>query len=191
MKLGEFKRVFQAARNGDREARERLGEHALGIALAVARRNMQAIDRRMLESGDIQQSVVGCLFMKLPRLSFSEEAELAAWLREVASRKLQQKRRDALRQKRDERRNESYPTAGVQDAMGETTDQIVNRMYVDELLGKLPPEEELILRLHEQAGFTFAEIARRLDIRGADAARKRCARALVKLARMIAPEAAA
>ena len=191
MKLGEFKRVFQAARNGDREARERLGEHALGIALAVARRNMQAIDRRMLESGDIQQSVVGCLFMKLPRLSFSEEAELAAWLREVASRKLQQKRRDALRQKRDERRNESYPTAGVQDAMGETTDQIVNRMYVDELLGKLPPEEELILRLHEQAGFTFAEIAMRLDICGADAARKRCARALVKLARMIAPEAAA
>ena len=184
----EFRRVFEAAKDGDEEARERLGEQALSMALKAARGRMGQADRQLLDSVDIRQSVVLRFFDRLPELSFEGEPQLAGWLGGVASNLVKEKRRNANRQKRDRRRNVALPTAGLPDPLAQSVSRVVNRIYLTEMLHRLPHDDARLIRLHKLQGYSFAEIAEQLGLPGADAARKRCARAMVKLAGMLPPD---
>lgn len=190
MKDDEFQQVFWAARAGDPEALERLTGRALTIALRAARRKMTPGDRAYLESVDIRQSVVARFFIRLPEFDFTAEKPLVAWMHEAASNLVKEKRRNEHRQKRDRGRNEDWPTAGLPDRWAESVSRILDRIYLDEILAKLPADDERIVRWHKQDGYTFAEIASKLGLPGAEAARKRCARALLRLAGMLTPGAA-
>jgi DNA-directed RNA polymerase specialized sigma24 family protein len=104
---------------------------------------------------------------------------------------VKEKRRYARRQKRDGRRNEALPTAGLPDRMVESVSRILDRIHLDEILARLPADDERVVRWHKQCGYTFGEIAAKLGLPGADAARKRCARALLRLADLLTPGVAA
>jgi RNA polymerase sigma-70 factor (ECF subfamily) len=149
---------------------------------------MKTSDRALLESLDIQQSVLLRLHRRLPELRFESEAQLVSWLREAASRVLQEKRRDARRAKRDVRRNVRYPTAGHPDVAASSVQKALLRIHVEEALGHLPEDARTVVRLKRIEGYSYAEVARAMGLRGPDAARKRCARALFKLERLLPRE---
>ena len=184
----DFREIFKAAKCGDENAREALCEQALSMALQAARRSLNRTDRQFLDSVDIRQSVVIRFIDRLPDLTFEGEPQLAGWLGKVASNLVREKRRNAQRQKRDQRRNVALPTAGLPDPLAQSVSRVVNRIFLSEVLGLLTDEEAALLRLHKVEGRTFEEIARQLNLKNAEAARRKCARTFVKLAGKLPPE---
>ena len=87
----------------------------------------------------------------------------------------------ARREKRDVNRNVPFPTAGIPDGSVASVRKALTRLAIEDSLDDLPPETADVVRLHALGGLSFAEVAERLELPGADAARKRYARALVKL----------
>jgi len=183
-----FATLFLLARDGDEGAREELYGRALAMALNSARKRLKDCDRALLESQDIKQSVILRLHRQLPGLHFEEPRDLGAWLAEATRRVLKEKRRNARREKRDVNREVRLPTEGLPDHAAQSVRRALTRIAVEESLAELPEQTAMVVRLRAFDGLSFAEVAERLDLAGPDAARKRYARALVKLGDLLGPE---
>lgn len=183
-----FPDLILRAKNGDAEASEALYELSLRLALRAARKRIGSVDRALLESRDLRQSVLLRLHRRLPELEFDCERDLAAWLAETTRRLLREKRRNVLREKRDVRRNVPFPTEGVPDQTVRSIRKALTRLAVEESLDGLSPESADVVRLHALEGMTFREVAERLALPGEEAARKRYARAIVKLGGLLGPD---
>jgi RNA polymerase sigma factor (sigma-70 family) len=183
-----FAVLFRRAREGDPLALEGLCHLALRLALPAARKRLAPPDRAHLESQDLRQSVLIRLHRRLPDLFFETERDLAAWLAETTTRLLKEKRRNRLREKRDARRNVPFPTTGLPDRAARSIRKALTRIAVEEALDGLPPEVAEVVRLRALEDRSFQDVADRLGLAGADAARKRFARALVKLKGILDPE---
>ena len=183
-----FAILFLKARDGDEGAREELYRLALSMASNSARKRLQDRDRALLQSQDIRQSVVLRLHRQLPDLHFEEPRELGAWLAEATRRILKEKRRNARREKRDVQREVRLPTEGLPDHAALSVRRALTRIAVEQALSDLPEETALVVRLRAFDGHSFAEVSERLGLTGPDAARKRYARALVKLGDLLGPD---
>lgn len=183
----DFADLVNRARAGEEAAREAFYVRALRLARQSARRYLGKRDRTLFDSQDVQQSILIRLHRRLPDLVFSEEGELAAWLLEATRRVLKEKRRNAHCQKRDVDRTFPFPTAGLPDRHAGDVERLVARITVEEFLGGLSPDAAEVVRLHALEGCTFEEVAERLGLPGAEAARKRYARALVRLGGLARP----
>jgi RNA polymerase sigma factor (sigma-70 family) len=182
-----FSDLFRRARAGDPEATEALYDLALRLALRAARKRLRALDRALLESQDLRQSVLLRLHRRLPDLEFEEERDLAAWLAETTKLLIREKRRNVLRDKRDARRSVPLPAADLPDLAARSIRSALVRLAVEESLEALGQESAAVVRLHVLEGRTFQDVADRLGLPGAEAARKRYARALVKLGGLLDP----
>ena len=187
MEDSAFASLFERAKGGDPAAREELYGIALVMAHRFARTKLEKRDRALLESLDVQQSILVRLIVKMPRLSFQHEGELAAWLRAVAENLVNEKRRNSTRLKRNASRTISLPIEGVEGREGGSLEKLLARLAVEDLLSGIKPESRDVVRLRALEGRAYAEVAARLGLPSAEAARKRYARALLELCACSAP----
>ncbi len=168
--MSETELLAACAGSGREAAFRELVERHAGMVRTVAMRRLG----RVQDAEEVAQAVFVALAGKAGTLK--EVGSLGAWLHRAAvlecrkalrTRMKDRKRLEMIREQAPERREESAWRRV--------------REEVDEAVEKLSREEREVLMLHYVEGRTFAETAARLKT-SAEAARKRCSRALEKLA---------
>jgi len=181
-----FADVLREAKRGDADALRELHARYESCVLKVVRRRLGPGLRSRYDTVDVAQSVFEDVLRDLPAFEDRGEEAFRHWLYMKAENKV----RDAWRRR-------LHPEGGAREgelvtADGEiTTERGPGPATQAELgddcgrlravLASLPAEQQTILTLRDQDGLAFAEIAQRLGLPSADAARMRYARALVAL----------
>lgn len=117
------------------------------------------------EADDLTQETFLALYQRPPRLESAEHADgLAAWLCRVAlNRGYNSLRGDQRRQQREGRLYQSAPQAATSDEPASTVLRAEEQERVRAVLRRLPERQSKLLLLR-YAGFSYAEIARVLDV---------------------------
>jgi RNA polymerase sigma factor (sigma-70 family) len=179
-----FSEILLAARRGEPEAAARLYRAYAGPVFTAVRRRLSAELRRKLDSTDVVQSVFLEVLRDLPRLEDRGEAAFRHWLYIKAESKIHAKLRKYMGP--GGRRTEA-PLAGEIPGPAAPPDaQAASReeeQRLQRLVQGLDAGARDVVRLRLEQTLPFEEIAKRLRLPSAEAARKRYARALAHLRR--------
>ncbi len=179
---------------GDPEALGRLLEENLGWMQLYVRRELDAGMRKRLDSVDVVQEGVARLLRRGPRYAPRCREEFRALLAKVLQGALGDQRDHARAVKRDVGRERPMPSAGLsrfvpqgkaQSRPESVLDRRDRKDRILSALAQLPTEDAEVIRLHQLEELPFAEVAERLELPSADAARMRFHRALPRLARIL------
>ena len=182
----DFSELLERSKGGDREAAARLwGAHARKVSGLLARRLPAAL-RRHVDTADLVQSVFAEFLADLPRVEDRGPRAFRHWLYVRAEAKVVAKFRKHLG-RRGERRIPTAPTRALEQAVapgpsvlsGLERDAMVDRLRAD-VRALCPADREMLLMRHGDS-LPYAEIAERLGLGSAAAARVRHARALLRL----------
>jgi RNA polymerase sigma-70 factor (ECF subfamily) len=181
-----FADVLRDAKRGDADALRELHSRYENRVLARVRRLLGRGLRSRYDTVDLAQSVFEDMLRELPAFEDRGEEAFKHWLYTMAENKV----RDAWRRR-------LHPEGGAREGQLVTADGEVTtgrgpgpatqagdedeRSRLRKVLTSLPVEQQTILTLRDQDGLGYAEIAQRLGLSSADAARMRYARALVAL----------
>jgi RNA polymerase sigma-70 factor, ECF subfamily len=146
--------TIRRASDGEEDAMRALYDQYAPFVFTVVRR----FTRDRPTARDWEQDAWISIFRSLP--SFRGDAKLSSWLHRVVVNTVLQARR---RERRFD--HESYDTD--RDAMareGQSADQILLRVGLQDALAQLPSGMHAILTLHDVHGFQHEEIATMLDI---------------------------
>jgi RNA polymerase sigma-70 factor (ECF subfamily) len=180
-----YDELIRRVRAWDQEAAaELIRRYEPAIRRAVRVRLADARLKSLLDSTDICQSVLKSFFFRAAAGQYELETpeQLLKLLSAMARNKLTVQARKEYAQRRDRRR--VVPQGPDQDRLvapgGGPSGEVAARDLLQEVRRRLSPEEQQILELRNQ-GDDWAGIAERLG-GGADALRKRLARALDRVA---------
>lgn len=189
MRTKPFSEVLALARTGDPDA---CGEIYARFEPDVSRRVRARLDRairRRNDTADVVHEVFTDAFARLATFEDRGEAAFRSWL----LLRVEGEVVDAHRKARDGggvRREVTSPD-GLADARPDgaagpatSTEAADDRSVLGELLDRLPPTDAAVLRLRASESLPYDEVARRLGLASADAARMRYARAIVELRRL-------
>lgn len=183
----ELADVVRRASAGDVDASLRLYRLYEAEVRRTVRRTLPAALRRRYDSSDLLQSVFAELLEDLPRFEFRGSQAFGAWLRTKVRWKVRHRFR-RTRTRSGAAREQSLPDDS--SMLPEAADDPVGRAAAAEeterlrqCLDGLDAPSRAVIRCHAEEGLPFAEVAARLGLPGADAARMRYARALRTLAR--------
>jgi RNA polymerase sigma-70 factor, ECF subfamily len=188
--MDDFSAVLARARAGDSAAFEALHHAFADRVLATVRRDLSPLLRRRYDTMDLAQSVFVEVLRDLPRFEDRGEGPFVRWLQLKAENKVRQKLRRSLRPSGGPRevalgetaeRSLAARSAGPDGAAGEDEDRRLDAARAQALLCELDPVQQDVVRLHDQEGLTFRQVAERLGLPSEDAARMRHARALLAL----------
>lgn len=181
-----FSDVLARARAGDADAVASLYERHARRVMAIVRRGLSPALRAKYDTLDLAHSVFVEVLRELPRLEDRGEQAFARLLAIKAENKVRTKLRRHLGDggRRREIRlasecDDSLPAADCADAAAAERDDDAKLAGV---LAGMDPTARTIVRLRAE-GASFADIAATTGLVGAEAARKRHARALVALRR--------
>jgi RNA polymerase sigma-70 factor, ECF subfamily len=184
--MPEFSRLLQRARAGDRAAASELFDAYRAQVERAAHRGLGSRLQARFDTADIAQSVFTDMLRELPTFEDRGERSFRAWLAAKVRHKLASK---ARRQVRSDglTREERLATAlglGTPDAADGPDAAAAFREDRDRLtalLGTLEPAQNAVIGLFLDEGLSWDEVARRLDLPSAAAARMRYVRALAML----------
>lgn len=181
-----FDVLLARARRKDPRAIEALHARFAGLVLMRIRSRLPPVLRVRYDSTDIAQSVIAELIGRLDTFEDRGEAAFRHWLYTVAEQKIRTKLR-RLRDARGMRREVGLsgelidsacsPEAGPATRVGAAEE----RAQVRELVGRIDGESRELIRLRVDEERSFAEIAERLSLPTADAARMRFQRVVARL----------
>ncbi|MHC4492133.1 MAG: RNA polymerase sigma factor [Planctomycetota bacterium] len=181
----DFSEILRRARGGDPEAVSALYEKYVRRAEHEARSGLGPLLRPRFETSDIVQSVFADMLGELTGFEDRGEPSFRHWLRIKVRNKLRTKarrltdRNGRLRERQPGTQTESA-LAGEEDPHdGASALEQVERASL--LLGTLCPEQRAIIGLFIDQQLTWAEIAARLELPSAGAARLRYVRAIAAL----------
>lgn len=184
----QFIELIRRLRAGESEAAEELVrryESEIRLEVRLRLRMRDARLRRVFDSVDIVQSVLGSFFVRvaLGQYELDDPARLKGLLIDMARRKLAEVARSQQRDRRDLRRVQgSSEEAGEVEDRGPDPERVVSaRELLQQVQAKLTEEERTLCNLRFQ-GHGWAAIATTLG-GTSDARRKQHARALDRVAK--------
>lgn len=184
----QFSALIQRLRSGDADAAEELVrrfEREIHLEVRLRLRMRDARLRRVFDSVDIVQSVLGSFFVRvaLGQYEFDNPARLRALLIDMARRKLAENARFQARACRDIRRVQATAeeAADVEDREPDPARVVSARDLLQQVQARLTEEERTLCNLRSQ-GHNWAAIASTLG-GTSDARRKQHMRALNRVAR--------
>lgn len=183
----DFAELLLRAKGGEPGALNELHTRYEKRVLGVVRRRLSPALRCRFDSTDVVQSVFEDVIRDLPRFEDRGEEAFRHWLYMKAENKVRDAWRKrlrpdgGLREERLDSKDDGRPAAsrGPATQAGEGDD--VARLR--DVLATLDPPQREVIELRDIQGLSFAAIAERLDLPGADAARMRYTRALLVLRR--------
>jgi RNA polymerase sigma-70 factor (ECF subfamily) len=181
-----FSGLILRARSGDREAVGELYSAHRRRLLAVVRRRMGPALRRDCDAEDLVHTVFAQVLRDLPRFEDRGEGAFRRWLdlkaeNEVRTRFRQRLLADGGRREVTMAESAAERAAGTGRGPATSAAERDERRRLADLLDGLRPEQREVLFLRERDGLAFADVAERLGLPNADAARMRYARALLAL----------
>lgn len=183
-RMSEFASTVAAARRGDRAARARLHDRYRSLVAAAVRRRLGPELRRHVDTDDLVQTVFVATLANLADVRAETEPEF----RHLLLLRVENGVRDHLRRllgpsgrRRTSRLATRPPLADRGRTPSSWAGQRDEAGKLSTLLERLDPVTREVVRLRSDGDVEFAEIARRVGLRSADAARKRYARALLAL----------
>jgi RNA polymerase sigma-70 factor (ECF subfamily) len=184
--------LIARAKRGDEDAIAAIYTQFGGMVSKRIRSRLPASLRRHYDTADLWHSVFVEVVRELPDFDDRGEAALGNWLLVMGTRKVQAKlRRHFGRRKR---RRPTIAIDGIELADDRISDPALAAERGDDgkslkrRLERLDPALREVVDLRTRTNLSFAEIASRLGLSSADAARKRYARGLASL-RSRMPEA--
>ena len=172
--------LIERARNGDREAIERLFARHLKPLQRWASGRLPRWARDLADTDDLVQDTLLRTFKRIEDFEPRQVGSLQAYLRQAVLNRL----RDELRRKG--RQPESTALDGLELNLAQSPlEETLGRETVEEYeraLERLRPEEQEAVIGRLEMGYTYEELAKELGKRTPDAARKAAQRALVRLA---------
>jgi RNA polymerase sigma factor (sigma-70 family) len=182
--LPEFSELLRRVRVGDGAAVAELYEVYRERVSRVAHRGLGSRLKSRYDTADITQSVFGDMLRELPAFEDRGERAFHAWLLTKVRHKLASKaRRQTSKDGRvRERRLDTEPgLAGSADDPQDAAGLADDTARLTTLLGGLDPERRAVIGLFLDQGLSWDEIARRLSLPSAAAARMRYVRAVAAL----------
>lgn len=182
---GDFSDLLRRAIAGDSAALAEIHSRYERLVLGLVRRRLGPALRRKFDSVDVVQSVFEDVLRDLPRFEDRGEEAFRHWLYMKAENKVKDAWRRAVdadgapRETRLATNDDFAPVdvPGPATQAGDADDEA----RLAEVLATMPAEQREVLGLRNKEGLSFAEIAARLSLASADAARMRYARALIEL----------
>lgn len=186
MAEGDTTALLFRARDGSREALDRLYERVAPRLLRIVRLQLGPSLRGRVESRDVLQSCLLRSFERLDQLEGEDAAGLMAWLSAIARNEIRDLADFHRRQRRDMRREVSAES-GRMEALEEELRSVVSRIVLDEearrmeeALESLSEDHRRVIVLRRLEERSWEEIAELLG-RSRDACRMLLARALSAL----------
>ena len=189
----DFSAVLERAKRGEKSALTELHRHYEPLVLARVRDGMRSVLRRHYDTQDLGQTVLLEVLRDLARFEDRGERAFRHWIYIKAENTVRSKLRKHLDRaggarevalgSRDER-TAAARGPGPATSAGQADAQ----RRLQELLASLDASHREIIVLRAAEGLSFEAIAQRLALRGAEAARKRYARAILILRRRWASE---
>ncbi len=179
---------------GDPAALEALIQEHLGWLLAEVRRRISPRLRRKVESQDIVQDAMVRLLRYGPRFVPANKGQFRALLARIVLNTILDGRAFHENPKRDMDREQPVPsrTVLILGAAGRALtkpDEAAERDEIGEWLRLglefLDPDDRKVIHLRQWEGLEFGDVAERLGLATADAARMRFQRALPRLAQKV------
>jgi RNA polymerase sigma-70 factor (ECF subfamily) len=182
--LSDFSALLERAKGGDAEALDKLYEQFAGPVVGAIRRRLTQPLRRRFDTLDIAQSVFADVLRDLPRFRDLGESAFRHWLYLRVETKVVSKLRKHLG--KGARRWEQRLESGTRvPSPGPSPPSNVARIERDDqardLVSALNDEQRTLVLLRLEEDLSFAQIAERMGLKSAEAARKRYARCLAKL----------
>ncbi len=178
--------LIAGARDGDREALERLLVRYRPRLMRWARGRLPASARRRLETEDLVQETLVAVVRQLDHFEPRGGGAFPAYLRRALENRVRDEIRHAGR-----RPAETRPVEAPGPPSDSLLQQALGRRALDayeSALGRLSDAEREAVVGRVEMGLSYAELAEVLGKASADAARMSVARALVKLARKMGVE---
>lgn len=181
-----FGRLLTAARAGDEEALEAIHRRFAPAVLARVRSRLPSDLRRLYDTADIAQSVFAEVLRDLQRFEDRGELRFRHWLYRKAESGVWAKLRREFGARGQRRQVLLGDDARASLPARDTTPSAAasvreERARVTRALEQLAPSQRSVIHLRTHEGLAFADIAARLGLPTADAARVRYARALLEL----------
>lgn len=171
--------LLNLARQGDLPARERLFQRYLPILTRWGHRRLPSSSRQLLETNDLVQMTLLRAFMRLEEFEHRGEGAFLAYLRRILLNAIRDEIRKAARAHQRVELDEDLPDPGpslVEELVGRDTLE-----RYEAALNSLPPEQQEVIILRIEMGFTYQAIADAVGKASPDAARMMVARTLVRL----------
>lgn len=184
--MTEFSELLRRARSGDRAAASALLEAYRDHVERIARRGLGTRLHARFDTDDIAQSVFTDALRELPGFEDRGEPAFQAWLATKVRHKIVSKaRRQTLADGRPrEERLATEDGLGRRDPGDEPSATAALRddsARVTSLLGTLDPTQAAVIGLFLDEGLSWEEIAARIGVTSAAAARMRYVRAIAAL----------
>lgn len=179
-----FAELFARAQSGDSAARALLYERYAPRVMGAVRRRLSGELRRQFETLDLAQSVFADVLRDLPRIEDRGEDAFLHWLYIKVENKVRQKLRKHLGRDKHRVMRQLGSEPRVLDRRATPVAASAAREEQERLRGlvqALDDVQQQVVLLRIENGLKFGEIASRLELASADAARKRYARSLVQL----------
>ncbi|MHC4940110.1 MAG: RNA polymerase sigma factor [Planctomycetota bacterium] len=183
--MSDFSEILSRARGGDTEAVSALCERFVRRAELEAHSGLGPLLRPRFETADIVQSVFADMLGELADFEDRGEPSFRHWLRIKIRNKLRTKARRLT--DRSGRLREHHLGTQAESALSgdeDPQDGASEREQAEKaslLLGTLRPEQRAVIGLFIDQRLPWAEIAARLDLPSAGAARLRYVRAIAAL----------
>jgi RNA polymerase sigma-70 factor (ECF subfamily) len=177
--------LLRQARDGSREALDRLLGHCAPRLLAVIRLRLGRELREQLESRDILQDCLLAAFEHLEQLDGTDGRSLMAWLSRIAENEIRDQVDYHRRQRRDVRRAVPLEDgeASIVERVRSASSQVVldeQWRHLERALETLPAHQREVIVLRKLEELGWSEIAARLG-KSEDACRMALARAMTAL----------
>ncbi len=181
--------LVRRARDGDRQALDRLFERYLPILRRWAAGRLPRWARDFVDTEDMIQDTLIKTFRNVETFEPRHDGALAAYLRQaMANRVRDEIRRVHARPRREELR-EDQPDAGT-SPLEEAVGSEALRRY-EEALSRLSTEDRELVLARIEMGLSYEDVAAATNRPSADAARMAVGRALVRLAKEMDRDGAA
>ena len=180
--------LWRLAGKGNADALERLLSRYLPRLRRWTHGRLPRWARDIGDTDDLLQETVTQALKHVPHLQ-TEDGSLHAYLRESILNRIRNELRDAARRPRRVELDEEQPGHALSPLEAAITSEAMRRY--DRALARLRPSEREAIIGRFELGFTFAELAIALRKPTPDAARVAVTRAVLRLTRLLAADAAA
>ena len=186
-----FGDLLEGVKARDPSATEEFYRRYMDRISRVVRRELNPMLRSVYDTLDVQQSVFGEFMLRVDGFEDRGEGACVQYLANIARKKLRYRTRSALDGRGRPRQTGLTHTALSVSDDGPGPDRVADdeeemcrlRAAMESLL---PTDRQIVAYLQDD-GLTFQQIAERVGLRTAGAARKRYARALVRLRDKLGP----
>lgn len=181
MSLESTATLLLRARQGDVPARERLFQRYLPILTRWAHRRLPASSRDLLETSDVVQVTLLRAFMHLEDFQHRGEGSFLAYLRQILMNAIRDEIRKTARSRHHVELDDEMPDPGAS-----LIEELVGRQTLERyeaVLGRLAEEDQQMLIMRIELGFTYQAIAEAMGRPSPDAVRMKIARTLLALQR--------